>query len=244
MPNIQQGYQPFPMSLGNPPDCSIGRKAIRVLMDFSLGLTFSLNLSSIQTQGAFDAVQTLYIDNSNNTGAITALMGGDNQSITIPAGAQAYMPVLQTNPPALQFSVTSGTPIVPLQLLNFFVPPCVWYVSGISVTDLTLQSVISNGAVNVNSNPPDASLTDHSGTITTGGTGQVLLAANAARKRLLLQNPSTATEILQYSWHGIAGPWYDLAAGALLDESGSTIAPNAVWVKAATTGHAFTADEG
>lgn len=242
MPNNQQGYQPFPMQLGNPPDCKIGRKAIHVLIDFALGSVFQLDLSSIQTQGAFDAVQTLYLDNRNNTGPLVVDLGMTLQNVTLPAGAQAYIPVLQGNPPVLKFTANTGTPVVNVQFLNFFVPPIVWYTTGIPIVDLTLAAVISNGGVNVNASPLTViNPTDASGTIVVGGTRQPLFVANAARKRWTLSNPSTATEVLQFSYVSNVGGLIDLPPGTTWNEADFTVSGDEVWVVGATAGHAFTA---
>jgi hypothetical protein len=133
---------------------------------------------------------------------------------------------------------------VQIQLLNFFVPPGIWYTTGVPVDDLTLAAVISNGAVNVNSTPLTVTgPTDGKGTIITGGTAQVLFAANAARKRWKLANPSTATEILQYAYALNTNSFYDLPPGTTYDEADNAVSGDEIWVKAATTAHAFVANE-
>lgn len=241
MASNQQNYMPMPMSLGNPPDCNIGRRAIPVLIDFSLGASFKLDLSALQQAGAMDSVQTLYVDNSANTAALTITMGLTNQKIIIPANAQAYIPILQGNPPVIVFSVPTGTPVVNIDALNFFVPPYIWYSTGMPVVDTTLAAVISNNAVNVTTNPATISgPTDASGTIAAGGTAQLLSAANATRKRFVICNPSSASEVLQFSY-GNTGHMIDIPIGATWNESDLTVSGDAIYIKAATTGHAFTA---
>ena len=90
-------------------------------------------------------------------------------------------------------------------------------------------------------------LTNRSGTITAGGTAQVLMAVNASRKYLLVQNPSAATESLWINFTTAAvesQPSIELTPGqGFLMEAGF-ISTEAVSVIAATTGHAFTAKEG
>lgn len=241
MPNNQASMAPMPIPTGDAPDCKLGRRAVHVIIDFTLGNPFALNMQDIQQRGQFDSAQTLYVDNINGTGALRITMGLTLQEIDVPAGAQGYFPILQGNPPNMVVQALAGTPIVNIQVLNFFMPPMVWYPNGISVIDVTLAGIIVNGQVPVLSNPATNTLTNVSGTIAAGGTGQVLLGANVARKRLIIQNPSTATEVLQWSPFFLAGPYFDLAAGQAYDSDGSTIEGNAVWIKAATTGHAFTA---
>jgi hypothetical protein len=227
--------------MGTPPDCKVGRRAIHITIDFSLGASFNLDLSQVQSQGAIDSVQSLYIDNSLSTGNLTILMGLTNQSVIIPPGAQAYIPVLQGNPPVLQFALSTGTNAVNVQLMNFFVPPCVWFTNGLPVNDLTLAAVIANGGVNVNAAPYTVTVpTNGSGTITTGGVAQVLFTANAARKRFTISNPSTATEILQFGYTATGG-LIDLPPGTTWNEADFSVSGDAIYITAATTGHAFTA---
>ena len=92
-----------------------------------------------------------------------------------------------------------------------------------------------------------ASSTNASGTITTGGAFQTLIAPNAAanRKGCLIQNPTTATEVL-YVNVGSASPStansFSLAAGASFscNAAGVTVS-DTISVEAATTSHAFVA---
>jgi hypothetical protein len=53
-----------------------------------------------------------------------------------------------------------------------------------------------NAGISVTSTGPSGAITSKSGTITTGGTSQILSANNAVRKHFEVQNPSTATENL------------------------------------------------
>ncbi len=88
--------------------------------------------------------------------------------------------------------------------------------------------------------------TNRSGTITTGGAAQNLMPANASRKYLLLQNPSTATESLWFTELGVdavqAPPSMELQPGQSY-ESALDVPVTAISIIAATTGHAFTARE-
>lgn len=242
MPNNQGSYAPLPMTLGTAPDCRTGRKTIAVPIDFSVGSSFLLDLSQVQSQGSIDSIQTLYIDlRTVTTGNLQITMGLTNQVVELLAGAQAYIPILQGNPPIMQFAISTGTPKILVQLMNFFVPPCVWYTAGTPVTDLTLAAIIQNGGANVNANPVTVTgPTDASGTITLGGTAQLLFALNAARKRFVICNPSTATEILQFAY-GNTGHYISLPPGMTWVEADFSVSGDAIYVVGATTGHAFTA---
>lgn len=94
--------------------------------------------------------------------------------------------------------------------------------------------------------PAQGTLTDRSGTVTTGGTAQTLAGANSSRKYLLIVNDS-ASETL----------WFNFTTTAVASQPSIPIQPNgsfvmeasyvsteAVSVIAATTGHAFSAKEG
>lgn len=247
MYNPLKASAPFPVSTGDAPNCRIGRRSIHVLIDFSMGTTYQLDLSQIQSQGQIDSVQTLYIDNSANLGTITvAMQGATQQNITLPPNSQAYLPVLQSNPPVINFSVASGAPVVNVQLLNFFLPPLVWSTSatGGQVIDLTLAGILINSMVPVITAPNNVALTDGSGTITTGGTVQPLFAANPTRKKLIISNPSTATEVLQFMFGAATAGRITLAIGANYISGDVTMENNSVFIVAATTGHAFTAYQG
>ncbi len=95
-------------------------------------------------------------------------------------------------------------------------------------------------------NVPSGS-TNASGTITAGGTFQTLIApsASANRKGCLIQNPTTASEVL-YVNVGSASPStansFSLAAGATFscNAAGVTVT-DTISVEAATTSHAFVA---
>lgn len=89
---------------------------------------------------------------------------------------------------------------------------------------------------------------DRSGTITLGGTAQVFVAANTARKYLRLQNPKSATESLWVNDVGGTaavsdGICYELEPGASMPW-GDAPPIGAVSIISATTAHAFSGAEG
>lgn len=247
VPNQSQ-YLPQNVFCGIPA-CE-GRKAITVPIDFSIGSTFQMDLGPVQMNSKFiDSVQALYIDNASNTNPLTVTAGVTNQRIIFPAGYQGYMPILQPNPPVLSFSCAAAV-TVKVQVLNFFMPPIMWSTGGsptfvagaMVVTDVALDNCIAAGAVNVQINPlTSQGLTDASGAIAVGGTGQIAIPANASRKRWIIMNPAAATENLQISFGAAAAGKIDLVPGQGWDESGVDVVGDAVYVVAVTGGHAFTA---
>lgn len=83
--------------------------------------------------------------------------------------------------------------------------------------------------------------TNASSTVTAGGTYQTLFAASTTRKGCLIQNPTTATEVLNVRLAGAAV--FTLPAGATFNcaAPSGVVASDLVEVTAATTAHAFTA---
>lgn len=96
-------------------------------------------------------------------------------------------------------------------------------------------------------------LTNRSGTITAGGTAQVLAAANTARRYLMIQNASVGTLWVSLDTTAVAGSpsialegcnvANDGSGGSLVFE-GSFIPTGAISIIGATTGQAFVGKEG
>jgi hypothetical protein len=87
-----------------------------------------------------------------------------------------------------------------------------------------------------------ATSTDASGTVTLGGTYQTVVAASSTRKGCLIQNPSTATEVLSIKVGTMAAPFTVAAGGSFsCAASGGLVVTDAITLTAATTAHAFSA---
>lgn len=100
--------------------------------------------------------------------------------------------------------------------------------------------------VNMNGDLLGGTLTDRSGTITTGGASQQLAAANPQRNYLLVQNPSTEVESLYVDFTADAAPGtaIELLPGGSLELTPvQWVSLEKVTVYAATTGHVFVAKE-
>lgn len=121
----------------------------------------------------------------------------------------------------------------------------------------TLEKKIANGTAVLNggnvvssTNPlpiafTAATLTSRSNTITAGGTAQVLMNANSARKGWFLQNVSTG-DLWVNRFGGTAAssqPNILVPSGALYETPSGGSSGNAVSIFGATTGQAFTAGE-
>src|SRR5258708_10173075 len=80
-------------------------KSVPIPLDFSAGgPIFELDLTNINEQGFFEALQTIYVDNSGNPFPLTINCRVTNQTVIIPPFSEAYMPLLQPNPPDIQIS--------------------------------------------------------------------------------------------------------------------------------------------
>lgn len=87
--------------------------------------------------------------------------------------------------------------------------------------------------------------TDRSGTITSGGTAQTLMAANANRKYFLIQNLSTENLWINFTTTAVAGqPSLRITPGTSFVLEGFFTSTEAVSIIGATTGSAFSAKEG
>lgn len=90
------------------------------------------------------------------------------------------------------------------------------------------------------------SYTNRSGTITTGGVSQTLMAANASRKAWTVQNRSTGNLYINFTAAASAsatGGSIELQPGDAYSEAGDFVSTEAITILGATTGQAFTAKE-
>lgn len=237
----------FPTVNGSLP-CE-GTKALPFVFDFAAANAYQVDLTQLQQQNTFTTLQTVWIDNSQNNSFLEIICGTTSQLIFAPPRTQGFYAMLLPVP--FKFSVqSSGGIAVQCIFLNYYIPPQVWTVGTVSASGLpqidvpALDAIIVNGGLNVNTTPQTLTgMLDRSGTIAAGGTRQQVFAANAAAKRRVLSNPSTATEILQFSWTTNTTGLIDLLPGQTWDESNATIVGDAWFVVGATTTHAFIAYE-
>ena len=110
-----------------------------------------------------------------------------------------------------------------------------------------MRRLVALAALALASCTPAYAQIDGSGTITTGGTSQVVFPARPARAYLSCQNPITATETLFVNAPGDAGltngSW-ELAAGGSITFHTGFIPTGPVSVLGATTGHRFICKQG
>lgn len=170
--------QAFPVSNGYAPQN--GPRALPISLDFTNQTFYQLDLVQEVEADVINIVQSIYVDNSANLNPVTFLFDQTNQRLVIPAGAQGTWPVITPkDAPRFVVSTTQAAVVVNFILLN--VPMAISPWGPIAVT---VQNVNATFAPTV-SNSVDR------GAVGTGADA-VLMPANGARKRIQIENPSTA----------------------------------------------------
>ena len=96
-----------------------GGTAVPVALDFSTINNASGDLSQEQTSGAIGFVQSVFIDNSLNTKALSITFPGTQQKITVKANTQGYYPIIPFNGTFTWQAVSIGAAvIVPVIFMN------------------------------------------------------------------------------------------------------------------------------
>jgi hypothetical protein len=122
------GSQLFDAAVFNAQIPKEGPKATAVVIPFtSTDTSFDLNLLLTQSQQFMSLVQAAFVDNSDNPADLEIVTSVLFQSLIIPAGSQAYVPLLTPKNATLTFNST-GAVTVRVILLNVPVPAAVWSV--------------------------------------------------------------------------------------------------------------------
>lgn len=105
-------------------------------------------------------------------------------------------------------------------------------------------SVDSLGVIKTSPNPFRGTLTDRSGTITTGGSSQLVLPINLTRRYLFVQNVSDTTMWCNFTTAANTNqPSFTLIANASFIMENESISTEAINCTGTVTGKAFTAKE-
>lgn len=178
-----------------------GPVCIPDIWDFTANERTEVDLSLLTENGWVDFVAGVYIDNSDNTGYLTFECGGTIQRFPFPAGAAGYIPLFLPNPPKVYVTSTAdatvrfqwyNTPVFPLVLTN----PTQGTGTDVNVTNPSL-AVTGNWLTDTQlraspvpvtpTQPIGAAYTDRS-IANLSGASQTLMAANANRRTLFIQN--------------------------------------------------------
>lgn len=150
-------------------------------IDFATGpATQVLDLLQAEQFQRISAILGMFIDNSDNLYQLAIQFSSTFQTLKIPAGAQALLPISSQPPEKIKFSTLGGS-IVPVQLYNFRPDPLVWVAasggtgpgSPTWVRDLT-QNPMTWGNVAL-------------------GADQVIVPANVNRQTIIVKAAATNT---------------------------------------------------
>lgn len=120
----QYGFTPFYAEVPKE-----GPKSIPQRIDFTTNVSWSIDFSNLTANETITMIQTLFIDNSNNSDSLSVVFEGTQQTLICPPLAQGYFPILTQNWPKCVVS-TSGGVVILIEFINIPIPPSVWYVAG------------------------------------------------------------------------------------------------------------------
>jgi len=104
-----------------------GPKAVPVSLDFSNDGEIDINCEQVISQGKIEYIQTLYVDNADNTNPLTLICSVTRQRLIIKGRAQGYFAILAPNPPVITVSTNqTANLIVTIFLLNVPVQAMNW----------------------------------------------------------------------------------------------------------------------
>ena len=194
-------------------------------------------------------IKTLFIDNSNSAAATTIVIGGSNQKMVAPPYTQGYYPILLANDFVEIFAQSAGNVVVPITFINYFIDLMIWSIQG---QGAIIGTVNVAGSVTVL--PLAVVATDRSIALAAAGVSQIIMAANGARKRLFIQNPTdeigqniVAREPVYLRFGAAAnvndGISIELQPGQSYDSGMGPVSTQAIYINAATINHRVSAHE-
>src|SRR5579859_61724 len=104
---------------------SEGPKIIPVSVDLTVNQSVLIDISPQQQSGKISFVQSVFVDNSNNSQPTLVNNPVTQVTLVVPPNSQALLPIFVGNPPKLVVSSTGGVSIV-VALLNILVSATVW----------------------------------------------------------------------------------------------------------------------
>lgn len=148
---------------------------------FTLQIYVSAQLQNVQ---GIEGIQSVYIDNSLNAAPLMILLD-TGQNITCPAEAQAIFPIFFSGEMLNATFTCAGGFAASVIFLNTREQAQQWSTKVFPGGTFTVSGTVGTYAYT-------GAFTDNSKALTTGGTSQQLIAANSARRGLLIMNKSTA----------------------------------------------------
>lgn len=217
---------------------------LTVPLDFSVGAVIAISIptsSDAPNVSGIAGIQSIFIDNSSNSAALTLAIGGGPTLVT-PAYSQATFPLF-VGTGSVDLVATSGAGgKAALTLLNTREQAMVWagaypIAGSVNVTGSTVSTQAASGVY-----------TDASGVIAVANVSQVLSAAGA-RLGFIIRNPATAAsqniaapEPIYVNFGAAAAvngatSWELLPGESLLSGDIGIVSSQAINAAAATVGH-------
>ena len=168
-------------------------QALSVPLTLIAGTPQQVDLTPQQSSGRISAIQSVYVDNSANSGTFT-LTTSTGQNIVCPPQSQGMFPCLVTSSPVF---TAAGSGTVSVIFLNVPMPAAVWSINGglgtvnaqgqLQVADSALDSTVSGGALVT---APRAGALISGSTTSPATAASTQLFAAYARRYLAVQAPT------------------------------------------------------
>lgn len=164
-------------------------RGMQVIVDWEVqnGTPYTGDFYAAIENGAMSMVQSIFIDNSTVGNQVSFTLAGSNQTISIPANAQAILPVFSAG--TTGYTVTGGdfTNQTKLAFLNMPLPAAVWN-SAASGGAVQVQGQVSNAALSLQPNHPTTFYVSNGGALRTtidsrDGLTTIASSSNAAATR-------------------------------------------------------------
>lgn len=124
VPEAQSGFVQTPIFNQMVPD--EGAKSVRATCDWENVDEYTVDLTDAMQRGIIRSVQSLYIDNRDNSNAVTIQTTGSQQRITFPGLCQGYVPILLPVPGIFTVASTSSATKTFIHCLNVPMYPYIW----------------------------------------------------------------------------------------------------------------------
>jgi hypothetical protein len=124
---VGSNIQLTPTTQTHLPPCE-GYRAAPFLLDFNVGADYLIDFTQPQQNKQFTTIQTVYVDNSLNTSDLVIAVEGTQQRQVVPKNTCGYFVLVAPTPTKVRLS-SSGAFVIPVQFLNYYIPPTVWAVA-------------------------------------------------------------------------------------------------------------------
>lgn len=246
----RQKAQPINMGRPTPNGPGEGPKGFSIIWDFTTAPGVVQSYNADNASMGINAVQSVFIDNSNNSASALLTVSGTNQKINMPPYSQGIMPLLLSGDTGVAVSmVTAGTVQIPMTFLNVQHDGIIWSAQG----NVIVGTVAVSGSVTELNQL--VVMTAKNGSVAVANTAVQAIAANGNRKGLFIQNPTDETgeggiaarEPIYINFGGAGGVndgiSIELQPGGSFQMAAGGVTSQAIWINAATAGHKFIAWE-